>query len=231
MKRRSSMKWRARDCWGLLLLVPLYMVFYLSTYLSEDCPTDHEDGKQWHTELYHRRWMEQWRPERFHSDPERWRSCLQELYPDFSSPFDYTERPVLLLAWHPLDNFLYIHQDSVRDCEVPCFLAADVSMEDDGCINEVDAFIFHPPTMHARRYNPAQKHPYQYWVVFTTEAEANYPILNDPTYRRMFDINMTYHLADDVPFTYFIDKNFYTDHWKLQPKVSPRPEKMREEKT
>jgi hypothetical protein len=36
-----------------------------------------------------------------------------------------------------------------------------------------------------------------------------------------FDINMTYHLKDDVPFTYFIDIDFYTKHWQhpILPKV------------
>jgi hypothetical protein len=37
-----------------------------------------------------------------------------------------------------------------------------------------------------------------------------------------FDINMTYHLGDDVPFTYFIDIDFYTQYWKhpILPKVT-----------
>lgn len=36
---------------------------------------------------------------------------------------------------------------------------------------------------------------------------------------------MTYHLADDVPFTYFIDIDFYTKHWKhpVLPKVMNGP--------
>ena len=30
---------------------------------------------------------------------------------------------------------------------------------------------------------------------------------------------MTFHLPSDVPFTYFIDLAFYTEHWPMQPKV------------
>ena len=37
-----------------------------------------------------------------------------------------------------------------------------------------------------------------------------------------FDINMTYHLEDAVPFTYYIDIDFYTKYWQhpILPKVS-----------
>jgi hypothetical protein len=36
-----------------------------------------------------------------------------------------------------------------------------------------------------------------------------------------FDINMTYHLEDAVPFTYYIDIDFYTKYWQhpILPKV------------
>ncbi len=43
----------------------------------------------------------------------------------------------------------------------------------------------------------------------------------DSTFMSKWDINMTYHLNDDVPFTYFIDLDFYTKHWThpILPKV------------
>jgi hypothetical protein len=42
---------------------------------------------------------------------------------------------------------------------------------------EVDGFIFHPPTEYSKP-DPIQRLPHQMWVLFSTETEYNYPILN-----------------------------------------------------
>ena len=45
------------------------------------------------------------------------------------------------------------------------------------CLDEVDGFIFHPPTVAHRPYEPLVKKPHQQWVLFSTESELNYPML------------------------------------------------------
>ncbi len=48
----------------------------------------------------------------------------------------------------------------------------------------------------------------------------------DRKYRQKFDINMTYHLTDQVPFTYFIDMLYYFDYWPVTPKKQDVPAVM-----
>jgi len=64
----------------------------------------------------------------------------------------------------------------VRSCPVPCFIASDVHMKQE-CLDEVDGFIFHPPTVAHRPYEPLVKKPHQQWILFSTESELNYPML------------------------------------------------------
>lgn len=45
------------------------------------------------------------------------------------------------------------------------------------CLDEVDGFIFHPPTVAHRPYEPLVKKPHQQWILFSTESELNYPML------------------------------------------------------
>jgi hypothetical protein len=45
-------------------------------------------------------------------------------------------------------------------------------------MDEVDGFIFHPPTIAHRPYAPMMRRAYQQWVLFSTESELNYPMLD-----------------------------------------------------
>jgi hypothetical protein len=53
------------------------------------------------------------------------------------------------------------------------------------CLNEVDGFVFHPPTAAHRPYEPLVKHAYQQWVLFATESELNYPMLDGARHLQM----------------------------------------------
>ncbi|ELR22642.1 Alpha(1,3)-fucosyltransferase 10, putative [Acanthamoeba castellanii str. Neff] len=134
--------------------------------------------------------------------------CVAKTHPDYPAISEYEHtRPVLVWTWHTLENFLYIHQE---------------------CLDEVDGFIFHPPTVAHRPYEPLVKKPHQQWILFSTESELNYPMLEDPKFMSKFDINMTYHLEDAVPFTYYIDIDFYTKYWQhpILPKTAKAPVMM-----
>jgi hypothetical protein len=51
-----------------------------------------------------------------------------------------------------------------------------MNIEDPECMSEIDGLIFHPPTEYGLP-DPTIKFPHQYWVLFSTETEENYPIL------------------------------------------------------
>lgn len=164
-----------------------------------------------------RLWSGSW----FHPETsEKWRRCVKEQFTDFPSVSSYTERPVIIYTWNTLSNFLYIHPPSVETCPVPCLFASNFEFGQ-SCLEEVDGFVFHPPTMNKQKV-PKKKLPYQQWTLFCTESEHNYPILDSQEFRSQFDINMTYHIADQVPFTYFIAMDYYLEYY---PFLYPKPEK------
>lgn len=68
---------------------------------------------------------------------------------------------------------------------MPCVIASEIHMHQE-CMDEVDGFIFHPPTTAHRPYVPIVKHPYQQWILFSTESELNYPILNGATQKAFY---------------------------------------------
>eukprot|EP01088_Endostelium_zonatum_P012820 TRINITY_DN27103_c0_g1_i1.p1 TRINITY_DN27103_c0_g1~~TRINITY_DN27103_c0_g1_i1.p1 ORF type:complete len:416 (-),score=29.24 TRINITY_DN27103_c0_g1_i1:91-1338(-) len=157
-----------------------------------------------------------WSPSKFHPGREKWKNCIGTTFTDHPSAQYYSTRPVFIVAWDSLENFLYIHEDSMRNCPVPCFIAGSLRKgREHLCSDEVDGYIFHPPTREQLQhgFEWPNKRYYQSNVLFSTETESNWPILKDENYLSQMDLNMTYRLKSDVPFTYFIDYDFYTLFW------------------
>ena len=179
----------------------------------------------------------EWDPMKFHTNPNKWMRCIGETFPDHPLADSYAVRPVFLVAWDDLNNFLFIHEKSIKDCPVPCFIAGRLPQGDEkgSCLEEVDGFIFHPPTRDRLHHGSEwpNKREYQRNVLFSTETETNWPILKDENYLSHMDMNMTFSLKSVIPFTYFISIDFYTKFWPwpgakqaLAQKISDTPVMM-----
>ena len=116
---KAHFRWRAPSClWNVilgLLLVTVYVTYFIFSNMVPplECGIDHKplgSFAEIHTKQFHETYLRKWRPEKFHSDPNKWKQCVKKEHPDYPSINEYTERPVVVWTWHTLENFLYIHQ-------------------------------------------------------------------------------------------------------------------------
>lgn len=122
----------------------------------------------------------EWVSSKLHPDRESWRKCVIQTYPGFPNLNSdiFQKRPILIHTWHPLEGFLFVDESSILKCPVPCLFVQSFKETSQDCWNEIDNFIFHPPTSHFRSEPfPPTKLPHHLWTLFFTEAEENYPIL------------------------------------------------------
>lgn len=126
-------------------------------------------------------------------------------------------KPVLILAWDPLEDFLFVGTDAVRACSVPCLFVSAVRDADKDCMAAVDAVVFNPPTGLVKRYKPEWRFPHQPYVVFLTESEAIWGALPDLMQTSGADLAVSYRLSAQVPMTYFIGIEQYIDKTHFLP--------------
>ena len=99
-------------------------------------------------------------------------------------------------------NTMWDQPIDTKSPDVPagCRLTTDLRL-----LAEADAVVFHIPSL-ARL--PSPKPPGQIWVAWSLECDANYPVLRDPSFMRLFDLTMTYRLDADVLDAY---TSYYSD--------------------
>lgn len=140
-----------------------------------------------------------------------WKQCITREFRGFPPLSEYDRRPVLVYAWDPLEEFLFVGSDGVRACSVPCLFVAGMRDDERACMAAVDAFVFNPPTSLVRKHRPLWSLPHQHNVLFLTESEAIWGRV--PELMRGFgaDLSVSYRLDADVPMSYFIGLEQYTD--------------------
>lgn len=150
-----------------------------------------------------------------------WKRCVSREFRGFPPLSEYEttgrRRPVIVLAWDPLEDFLFVGADAVRQCSVPCLFVAAVRDDVRDCLAQADAVVFNPPTTLVKKYRPRWSFAHQSNVLFLTESEAIWGALPDLMRDTQSNISLSYRLDADVPMTYFIGLEQYVDRTYFAP--------------
>lgn len=74
---------------------------------------------------------------------------------------------------------------------------------DRGMLNEVDAVVFHLPSLFEEMEEDVEKKDGQIWIAWNLECEINRPLFNKPEITELFDLWMSYHSSADIIYPYY----------------------------
>lgn len=103
-----------------------------------------------------------------------------------------------VLAW----TSHFFSRDYLEPVHVENPSGPDIFLEfftDRNLLAEADAVWFHAPSIIDMPSLAVKRQP---WVLMSMESDVNYPALNNPVTRIVFDVSMTYRLDADVPVIY-----------------------------
>ena len=87
---------------------------------------------------------------------------------------------------------------SIDELPQNCYITTDKS-----CFQQADFVVFHIPDL--RRVigrDELEKRKGQIWIAWSLECEVNYPWVENPEFRELFDFWMGYHEKDDIIYSY-----------------------------
>lgn len=87
---------------------------------------------------------------------------------------------------------------SIDELPQNCCITTDKS-----CFQQADFVVFHIPDL--RRVigsDELEKRKGQIWIAWSLECEVNYPWVENPEFRELFDLWMGYHENDDIIYSY-----------------------------
>lgn len=86
---------------------------------------------------------------------------------------------------------------------------------DRALINEVDAVVFHLPSLFEEMEEDLEKKADQIWISWNLECEINHPLFDRPEIAELFDLKMSYHSNADIIYPYY--KYEFLDQFKQPP--------------
>eukprot|EP00960_Hanusia_phi_P003916 115187-Hanusia_phi.AAC.4 len=119
----------------------------------------------------------------------------------------------VVMVW-PIESHFRLPRSPAHDCRVPCLFVPPLP----AFLGIANAVMIHVPSLDSSKPElPPLKCQEQQWIHFSQESDSNYPLqtvssqkarsnpahtIQVASFRRLFEINMTYELRSDVPITY-----------------------------